>query len=118
MGATNKKHGTRKRIVIVTLALLLALPVIFFYDSFTRPREVNNGMATLHRKFTEHTGHVWSVVFNPKGETLASGGVDGVVKIWRADDGAALQNLRHPMGVTFLAYSPDGNYLATCSYDS
>jgi WD40 repeat protein len=58
----------------------------------------------------------FSVRFSPDGTLLASGGVDGLVKIWRVSDGALLQSLSIGSELTpnvfTVAFSPDGQYLA------
>ena len=87
-----------------------------------------------------HTGPVLSVVFNPDGQSFASSGADGVVKLWnishsvyacsaasRLDSCEMLRDYAiaqchqilqgHDKWVRFLAYSPDGQTLASCSQD-
>jgi WD40 repeat protein len=118
MNVANRKNPRLKKIVLVAGSLFLAFFVLFSYDLWIQPRQVNNGIGTLHRTFSAHSERLWSVMFSPKGETLASGDVDGNVKIWQRDDGKVIRELKQPMGITYLAYSPDGDYLATASYDS
>lgn len=53
------------------------------------------------------------VAFSPTGDTLASGGRDGTVRLWRASDGKLARTL--PAGkqrITSLAFSDDGRFLA------
>ena len=58
----------------------------------------------------------FSVRFSPDGTLLASGGVDGYVKIWRVSDGTLLKAL--PIGdslfphVLAVVFSPDGQFIA------
>ena len=111
------KPRNKKIITVATLTLLLASLYVLYYHFLRTPSQVVNGSATLYRTFTAHTAGVQAVEFSPKGETLASGSIDGTAKIWRRDDGQVIQDLKHPMGVTTLAYSPDGSQLATGSYD-
>ena len=58
------------------------------------------------------------VAFSPGGKTLASGGDDGVVRLW---DVAARKNMRtlkgHTDAVFSVAFSPDGKTLASGSRD-
>jgi WD40 repeat protein len=58
----------------------------------------------------------FSVRFFPDGSLLASGGVDGKVKVWRVSDGALLQTLSIGTELTpnvfTVAFSPDGQFLA------
>jgi WD40 repeat protein len=47
-------------------------------------------LATLHG----HTGGVWCVVLREDGQLVASGGVDGTVRLWDAGGGFLQRTLR------------------------
>jgi WD40 repeat protein len=76
-----------------------------------------------------HAGRVQSIAFSPDGSRLASasgrGGLDvtgvaqpGEVKVWDARDGTELLALRGHTGiVNAVTFSPDGQRIATGSYD-
>ncbi len=71
-------------------------------------------------------------MFNPNGQTLASGSIDGTVKVWRVNDGKLLHSLNHEITSTLtspvngkvlkiwntktsfsgVSFSPDGKILA------
>jgi WD40 repeat protein len=57
------------------------------------------------------------VAFAPSGTMLAAASVDSTVRFWRLPDGAPIGELRHPAGVTSLAFSADGKEVVTGSYD-
>lgn len=72
------------------------------------------------------TGSVRAVAFAPDGDTLATAGYDGTVRMWRfgggADEDGALTALGKPLRehtapVWTLAFSPDGRTLATAGFD-
>lgn len=66
----------------------------------------------------EPLGKVPGLAFSPNGLLLASGGWDGVVKIWRVDDGALLCNVIPERGLVHaLAWSTDGAKLAVATDD-
>ncbi|KAK5997501.1 Vegetative incompatibility protein HET-E-1 [Cladobotryum mycophilum] len=65
-----------------------------------------------------HNNSVYSVVFSPDGQRLASGSGDNTVKIWDTNSGACLQTLEgHNDSVKSVVFSPDGQRLASGSYD-
>ncbi len=65
-----------------------------------------------------HTGWVYSVVFSPNGETIASGSFDETIRLWDVQTGVEKQRLiGHTDGVFSVAFSPDGETLASGSFD-
>src|SRR6202044_1174442 len=56
-----------------------------------------------------------SVVFSPVGRFMATAGSDGTVRILTTDS-KVLASVQHPERVAMLAFSPDGQMLATASY--
>jgi WD40 repeat protein/serine/threonine protein kinase len=66
-------------------------------------------------------GYDNDIVFSPDGTRIASGGfgLEGEVKVWDAADGRALLSLKgHATPVSSLAYSPDGQRIATACWDA
>ncbi|MFN2438034.1 MAG: WD40 repeat domain-containing protein [Chitinophagaceae bacterium] len=66
---------------------------------------------------SQHKKELWTVRFNPDGSLVASADVDGAIKIWKKDDGTVVHDLKQLSGITSLAFSPDGYYLVTASYE-
>ena len=99
---------------------------IWLYDLATR-QEVS--------LITGHTDRVASVAFSPDGNTIASGSYDSTVRLWNVSKNnqsylrsglliwhrATGINTRtltgHTNGVNSVAFSPDGNTIASGSYD-
>jgi hypothetical protein len=62
-------------------------------------------------------GSVWSVSWTPDGQTLATGGDDGSVKLWKRD-GSLISEIKANQGsVNSVSWTPDGQTLATGGED-
>ena len=75
-----------------------------------------------------HEDTVTSVAFSPDGKTLASGSEDRTVKIWSVKDGKCIETFEgdddtvssaksHKRWVNFVAFSPNGETIASTSID-
>ncbi|MEZ5347487.1 MAG: serine/threonine-protein kinase [Pyrinomonadaceae bacterium] len=61
-----------------------------------------------------HTGRVRAIAYSPDGKTIATGGRDGVIRLWNAKTGEEFQKIKLPLFQTRpvethdLEFSPDG----------
>ncbi|HAX87083.1 MAG TPA: hypothetical protein DCY91_12690 [Cyanobacteria bacterium UBA11370] len=80
---------------------------------------VNFQNANLDRSlFSETLSGVLCVAFSPDGKLLATGDVEGLIRLWQVADGKQLLTLKgHSGWVWSVAWSPDGKILASCSDD-
>ncbi|NEU75090.1 hypothetical protein PI95_021660 [Hassallia byssoidea VB512170] len=66
-----------------------------------------------------HRDAVYGVSFSPDGQTLASAGAEGWVKLWRTRDGYMIKTLiGHEHEVNNVTFSPNGDILASASADA
>ena len=71
----------------------------------------------IHPRFDHHYW-VYSVAFSPDGNMLASGGDNGIFKLWDVATGASTATLSgHTGHVRSVAFSPDGGIVASVSRD-
>jgi WD40 repeat protein/transcriptional regulator with XRE-family HTH domain len=78
---------------------------------------------TLSLSLLAHTDMVEALAFSPNGRTLASGSIDGTVKLWDlSSNGSGSRGTllwtgrqRHPLS---LAFSPDGRLLASIGMEA
>jgi RNA polymerase sigma factor (sigma-70 family) len=66
-----------------------------------------------------HTETLFRVAFAPDGRTLASGSMDGTIRLWDLPSGKEIGRLEGHRGwVLDLAFSPDGRRLVSASLDT
>lgn len=62
----------------------------------------------LVRTLAGHDGSVTALAVSPTGSRIASGGIDGTLRVWQVKNGAVLEEfLAHEGGVTALHWCPD-----------
>lgn len=65
-----------------------------------------------------HEDSVFAVAFAPDGQSLASAGIDRVIRLWKTSSGELLRTVgRHEGRILALQFSPDGKLLASTSSD-
>lgn len=98
-------------------------------DRIARIWEVETGECLI--KLSKHSGRIWSVAFapqpvHPEGHPspaqtsliLASGSEDCTTRLWDLNTGQCFRTIEgHKDGVLSVAFSPDGQQLATSSCD-
>jgi len=73
-------------------------------------------LARLGTVRLRHGGQIYQIAFSPRGQTLASTGRDGVLRLWDAATGKELHrfgNSDHP--AHYFAFSPEGSFLVSAS---
>src|SRR5262249_41403737 len=71
------------------------------------------------RTVTNHEGGALCVAYSPRNDVLASGGVDGTVRLFDVTTGQELHRLTgHRRHVNALAFRPDGCFLASAGSDA
>src|SRR5262249_28091152 len=73
---------------------------------------------TSNQKTLYHRGQLFAVEFSPDGKTVASAGMDEVVRVWDAETCQQLLALKgHSKAVGSVAFSSDGKLLASGAVD-
>ncbi len=75
------------------------------------------GNQTLYRAWQAHTERDYTITFSPDSHTLATGGWDGLAKVWDVEQGTLLWTGSHPAAVQRVVFSPDGRTLASAGND-
>jgi WD40 repeat protein len=68
--------------------------------------------------FSQDLGSIFTVVFSPDQTILATGGMDGQIRLWQVSDGKQIHAWQaHTDWIRHVTFSPDGHLIASCSND-
>jgi serine/threonine protein kinase len=115
--SSRKKSSQWRIFLVVTGMLIIVLCSVLFLIVFAMPERTL--VPWISRRgpidtLKAHTNVVRSVAYSPDGATLASGSLDGTVRVWRMSDRTLLHSLEaHTSGVRVVTYSPDGTTLTS-----
>lgn len=92
---------------------------VYVWQVAQNGKEDGNVTATLQARFEGHRNYMYSLVFSPNSDTLASANQDATVKLWDLRMKKELATIvRHTDFVYDVAFSQDGKALATVGRDS
>jgi len=92
----------------------LGLVMFFILASYLYAQE-----ELLLRTLKGHSEDVFSVSFSCDGKYIASGGIDGTIKLWSVETGKWLKTCKgHTRIVYTVSFSPDGKYIASGGDDN
>lgn len=98
---------------------LLAVESLRRLPSWEGNEVLTRGLSQLPQQAIEMVqgSRVSGVTFSKDGRWLATGGYDGVVRVWETATGREMVQMAHEDRVSGVAFSPDGKRLVTTSWD-
>ncbi|MBD2169411.1 hypothetical protein H6G04_34175 [Calothrix membranacea FACHB-236] len=95
------------------------LPISQAYLQGVKLQKVNFTECSFDKTiFSQSLGSIFSVTFSPDQKSLATGGMDGQIRLWDVADGKQILAWQaHGDWIRSVAFSPDGKLIASCGND-
>jgi len=94
-------------------------PLLLATASFDQTIKLWDGeMGSFLYELQENSGPVYTLAFSPDGNLLASGGVNGLLRIWNSSDGELRQTYQGDGDIFEVSWSSSGTKIAACFSNS
>lgn len=100
-----------------TLRIFLILSLAFFLGGCATTPQIRLNDSNMALEVKSKVSPVGTVDFSPDGNSVASGGYDGTVRLWDLPGASGIRKIKAPPNIHSVAYSPDGKSLAVGGFN-
>lgn len=100
-----------------TSRIILMLPIAFLLGGCATTPQIQISASDMAMEVKSKVSPVGTVDFSPDGNSVASGGYDGTVRLWDLPGARGIRKIKAPPNIHSVTYSPDGKSLAVGGFN-